>query len=139
MSVHKSTFWGPFFAMVAFSLLVLFIKGCNDAAVANAEWEAQVRSDSIRNAYYAERQAYDDSIKVIGDSIRKAEAVKDSITKVRNQASNRQRMIVEQCKYYGASAVWTMTTEEQVVKDCIAGISDRGKDIRAGRNLVKFM
>jgi len=124
--MHKSTFWGPFFAMVAFSLLVLFIKGCNDAAVANAEWEAQVRSDSIRNAYYAERQAYDDSIKVIGDSIRRAEFVKDSTDKVRQKQIVEQRRIVatrnmnvEQCKMWAWSDTANIGNEEQAERDCI--------------------
>ena len=119
MSVHKSAFWGPFFAMVAFSLLVLFIKGCNDAAVANAEWEAQVRSDSIRNAYYAERQAYDDSIKVIGDSIRRAEFVKDSTSNARRRAAATRRANLEKCNFLAWSDTANFGNEGAAYRECV--------------------
>jgi len=112
MSVHKSTFWGPFFALVAFTICVGVIKSVDEWTEKRAAYEMAAAVDSMT-------RAYDDSIKVIGDSIRRAEFVKDSTTNVIQRAANRQRTKVEQCKMWAWSDTANFGNEEQAERDCI--------------------
>jgi hypothetical protein len=119
MSVHKSTFWGPFFALVVFTICVGVIKSVDEWTEKRAEMEARRK---INEAVY---EAYKQN-KAFTDSLDRARFVKDSTDKVRQKQIVEQRRIVatrnmnvEQCKMWAWSDTANFGNEEKAERDCI--------------------
>ena len=102
--------------------------------LAKAEAERVLKELEYRREYNLLMQAAYDRIRT-ADSIKSARA--DSVRKVeqaRYAVMQKDHQITEQCRYYAA----TQVEEEQAYRDCVIGKSARGKEIKAGKNLVQL-